>query len=150
MGTFPVYKCNAQMKRQPCAVPNSNHGSARAFQQIRWNIFDVVKTKGFFHNFVLGNSWDIFDYTIQKIINLRETPGMDNFSQNSYTLAKFTNRWRQKLKQEVLGNFSLGTLVAPPLNIDNFRFGWGRCHCVFAQMFWVLCSPPECRMHFVT
>lgn len=93
------------MKRQPCAVPNSKHGSARAFQQSRWNIFNMIKTKGFFHHFVLGNSWDIFDDAIQKKINLRETPGMGNFSQNSYTLAEFTNRWRQKLKIGNCGQF---------------------------------------------
>lgn len=158
MGTFPVYKCNAQTKRQPCAVPNSKHGSARAFQQSRWNIFNMVKTKGFFHNFVLGSSWDIFDGAIQKIISFRETPGMGNFSQNSYTLAKFTNRWRQKLTIGNSGQFFLGTLVAPPLNVGHLRFGGGRCHCVFAQMFSVLHQSVTCtfwhknifRLHFKT
>lgn len=132
------------MKRQPCAVPNSKQGSARAFQQIRWHIFNVVKTKGFFHNFVLGNSWDFFDDTIQKIINLRETPGMGNFSQNSYTLAKFTNRWRQKLKTGNSGQFFFRYPSCPTSERWSFQIWWRHmplcvCSDVLGSLFstWV-------------
>lgn len=132
MGTFPVYRCNAQTKRQPCAVPNSKHGSARAFQHSKWNIFNMIKTKGFFHNFVLGNSWDIFDDVIQKIISLRETPGMGNFSQNSYTLAKFTNRWKQKLKIGNSGQFFFRHPSCPTSEWWSFQIWWRQmplCAC---------------------
>ena len=64
-------------------VPNCKHGSARAFQQSNWNIFDMDKPKYFSINLLLEIA-EIFDEAIRKKnISLGQTPSMGDFSQNS-------------------------------------------------------------------
>jgi len=56
----------------------------------------------------------------------------------------------RNLQQEMLGNLSISTPVAPPVSTSHHSFSEGRCHCLFAQMLRLLCYTPEWQLHFLT
>lgn len=81
-GTSYVYKCNALTKRQPCAKLQVWKCMSFSAEQLKY-FFNRDKTKGFFHNFVLENSWDFWLSYQKKKIQLEGNTWHGDFSQNS-------------------------------------------------------------------
>lgn len=82
MGTFYVYECNALTEGQPCARLQAWKHVSFSVEQLEY-FFNMDKTKGFFYNFVLENSWDFWWSYQKRQIQLEANSWHGNFSQNS-------------------------------------------------------------------